>query len=145
MSKQPTIDGSSDPLNEEELKRALAYMYMKTVPVRQHMRALPRAPQLPQVPGPSSTTTPGPSKPALGGVFRHLRRCDQLELLEAMQMASSGLQQAWLEDLDMDDPSTVKEWEMRRTTYRVSEAAYAIKRHRSLCRSRPAPRRTQST
>ena len=122
MSKQPTIDGSSDPLNEEELKRALAYM--KTVPVRQHMRALPRAPQLPQVPGPSSTTTPSPSKPALGGVFRHLRRCDQLELLEAMQMASSGLQQAWLEDLDMDDPSTVKEWEMRRTTYRVSEAAY---------------------
>ena len=45
MSKQPTIDGSSDPLNEEELKRVLAYM--KTVPVRQHMRALPRAPQLP--------------------------------------------------------------------------------------------------
>ena len=35
-----------------------------------------------------------------------------------MQMASSGLQQAWLEDLDVDDPSTVKEWEMRRTTYR---------------------------
>ena len=92
---------------------------MKTVPVRQHMRALPRTPQLPQVPGPSSTTTPSPSKPALGGVFRHLRRCDQLELLEAMQMASSGLQQAWLEDLNMDDPSTVKEWEMRRTTYRV--------------------------
>ena len=73
MSKQTTIDGSSDPLNEEELKRALAYM--KTVPVRQHMRALPRAPQLPQVPGPSSTTTPGPSK--LASVFRHLRRCDQ--------------------------------------------------------------------
>ena len=47
-----------------------------------------------------------------------------------MQMASSGLQQAWLEDLDMDDPSTVKEWEMRRTTYRVSEAAYAIKRQK---------------
>ena len=95
-------------LSQEELKRALAYM--KTVPVRQHMRALPRAPQLPQVPGPNSTTPPGPSKPA--SVFRHLRRCDQLELLEAMQMASSGLQQAWLEDLDMDDPSTVKEWEM---------------------------------
>ena len=60
-----------------------------------------------------------------------MSRCasDQLELLEAMQMASSGLQQAWLEDLDMDAPSTVKEWEMRRTTYRVSdEAAYAIKR-----------------
>ena len=83
MSKQPTIDGSSDPLNEEELKRVLAYM--KTVPVRQHMRALPRAPQLPQVPGPSSTTTPSPSKPV--SVFRNLRRCD---LLDAMQMASSG-------------------------------------------------------
>ena len=51
----------------------------------------------------------------------------KLVLLEAMQMASSGLQQAWLEDLDMDDPSTVKEWEMRRTTYRVSEAAYSVR------------------
>ena len=58
-----------------------------------------------------------------------MSRCasDQLELLKAMQMASSGLQQAWLEDLDIDDPSTVKEWEMRRTTYRLSEAAYSVR------------------
>ena len=70
-----------------------------------------------------------------------MSRCasDQLELLEAMQMASSGLQQAWLEDLDIDDPSTVKEWEMRRTTYRVSEAAYgyAIKRRQKLMQESP--------